>query len=97
MDVDNDETMDVDSEIGVSGPTRQGTPVFQPPPTKSGRQRRFPRHFKDFCYDLSLVTDTSIIPSSLSQLFPFLVISLYDLSTTRLLSLTLSLTLRLWL
>ncbi len=48
MDIDNDERMDVDSEVGVSGPTRQGTPVFQPPPTKSGRQRHFPRHFQDF-------------------------------------------------
>jgi len=35
-----------------------------------------------YCYDLSLVMDTSIILSPLSQLFPFLVISLYDLSTT---------------
>ena len=50
MDVDNDGWMDVDKpeEVGVSGPKRQGTPEFQPPPTTSGRQRRFPRHFQDF-------------------------------------------------
>jgi len=48
MDIDNDAWMDVDNEVGVSGPTRQVTPEFRPPPTTSGRQRRFPRHFQDF-------------------------------------------------
>lgn len=48
MDVDNDEFMDVDKEFEESEPTRHEIPEFRPPPTTSGRQRRFPRHYQDF-------------------------------------------------
>ncbi len=44
MDVDND----VDNKVEGTGQTRPETPEFQPPPTTSGRQRRFPRHYQDF-------------------------------------------------
>jgi hypothetical protein len=56
MDID-DEWMDVDNEVEVSEPTRHETPEFQPPPTTSGRHRRFPRHYKDF-----LPNSTTSIP-----------------------------------
>ena len=87
------ELMDVEQDEAFSGselPSVLSTPALDCLKAKLLGNYKCPA-----CYDLSLVMDTSIIPSSLSQLFPFPVISLYDLSTTRLLSLTLSLTLRL--
>jgi hypothetical protein len=47
MDVDNDD-MDVDNEVEGSEPTRNEIPEFRPPPTRYGRERRFPRHYQDF-------------------------------------------------
>jgi len=40
--------MDVDNEVEGTGQTRHETPEFRPPPTTSGRQRRFPRQYEDF-------------------------------------------------
>ena len=54
MDVDNDDLgfdnndMNVDNKLEGSEPTRHEIPVFQPPPTAYGRQRRFPRRYQDF-------------------------------------------------
>ena len=45
------------NEIDESELTRDPTPRFQPPPTTSGRQRRFPGHYRDF-----LPSSTTNIP-----------------------------------
>lgn len=40
--------MDIDNEDEGSESIIQEIPEYQPPPTTSGRQRRFPRHYQDF-------------------------------------------------
>jgi len=37
--------MNVDEDLPLEAPK---SPEFQPAPTKSGRQRRFPRHYHDY-------------------------------------------------
>jgi hypothetical protein len=54
MDVDN-EVEEVEDQMEES--PRHETPEFQPPPTTSGWQQRFPRHYQDF-----LPNFTTIIP-----------------------------------
>lgn len=49
--------MIIDLEINKPELTRHPTPEFQPLPTTSGRQRRFPRHYHDF-----LPSSTTTIP-----------------------------------
>jgi hypothetical protein len=52
-----DSDMIVDNKIDEPELTSDPIPKFQPPPTSSGRQRRFPRHYQDF-----LPSSTTNIP-----------------------------------
>lgn len=52
-----DSDMIVDDKIDEPELTSDPIPKFQPPPTSSGRQRRFPRHYQDF-----LPSSTTYIP-----------------------------------
>ena len=45
--------MILDNEIDEPELMSNPIPKFQPPPTSSGRQRRFPRHYQDFLPSLT--------------------------------------------
>lgn len=45
--------MIIDNEMDEPEVMMDSTPEFQPPPTTSGRQRRFPRHYQDFLPSLT--------------------------------------------
>src|SRR5258708_38819057 len=51
------DNMIIDDAMNEPEPIRDVTPEFQPPPTTSGRQRRFPRRYQDF-----LPSSTTNIP-----------------------------------
>jgi hypothetical protein len=52
-----DDDMIIDDAVNEPEPIKDPTPEFQPPPTTSGRQRRFPRQYQDF-----LPSSTTNIP-----------------------------------
>jgi hypothetical protein len=52
-----DDNMNIDNAMNEPEPIRDVTPEFQPPPTTSSHQRRFPRRYQDF-----LPSSTTNIP-----------------------------------
>ena len=66
--INGDSDMIVDDEIDEPELTNDLISKFQPPPTSSGRQRHFPRHYQDFLP--SLTTNIPHMPPKQSVQLP---------------------------